>query len=350
MENGVASRKLKYWPAISEATVQCMEADPAIFVAGIGVDDFKGIFGTTRGAFERFGQSRVFDIPNCENAFAGITIGAAAVGKRPLVVHPRNDFMFLAMDQIFNLAAKWRYMFGDKGGVPVVTRAIVGRGWGQGATHSQSLQATFGHFPGLIVVTPASPGDAKGLLVSALQGSAPVIMLENRALYELEGDVPAEPVPVPFGKGRIAREGTDVTIVAASLMVHEAERAATLLLQHDVSAEVVDLRSIRPIDEEIIVTSIQKTHHLVVADTSWARYGVAAEVAAIAAEKAWGALKAPVRRVTPPDCPAPVSKPLEDAFHPNPVTIAQACLDVLRSDGALESGVADVQAAFLGPY
>src|SRR5690242_7559909 len=343
-------RTLKYWQAISEATVQCMDADPNIFVAGIGVDDFKGIFGTTRAAFERFGSSRVFDIPNCENAFAGITIGAAAVGKRPLVVHPRNDFMFLATDQLINLAAKWRYMFGNQSGVPVVTRAIVGRGWGQGATHSQSLQSMFGHFPGLVVLTPASPADAKGLLISALTGTAPVIILENRACYELEGEVSEEPEPIPFGKGRIVREGTDVTIVAASLMVHEAERAAAMLDDQGVSAEVVDLRSIRPLDEDIIVESISKTHHLVVADTSWSKYGVAAEVAAVAAEKAWGALHAPVRRVTPPDCPAPVSKPLEDAFHPNPMTIARACLDVLRSDGQLSSSVADVQARFFGPY
>src|ERR671939_1149469 len=202
--------RLKYWQAISEATVQCMESDPSIFVAGIGVDDFKGVFGTTRAAFERFGRSRVLDIPNCENAFAGITIGAAAVGKRPLVVHPRNDFMFLATDQLFNLAAKWRYMFGNKGSVPVVCRGIVGRGWGQGATHSQSLQATFGHFPGLHVATPASPADAKGLLVSALQGSAPVVLLENRALYEHVGEVPEDPVPIHFGQGRLVREGSDI--------------------------------------------------------------------------------------------------------------------------------------------
>src|ERR1700732_3211087 len=196
-------RRLSYGQAISEATVQCMEADPSIFVTGIGVDDFKGIFGTTAEAFRRFGPTRVFDIPNGENAMTGIAIGAAAAGKRPLVVHPRNDFMFLCMDQLFNLAAKWRYMFGNRSGVPVVFRGIVGRGWGQGATHSQSLQALFAHFPGLYVglpaspppspalcvPPPASPADAKGLLVSALQGSGPVVLLENRALYELEGDV-----------------------------------------------------------------------------------------------------------------------------------------------------------------
>lgn len=343
-------RRLKYWQAISEATVQCMEADPSIFVAGIGVDDFKGIFGTTRGAFERFGKTRVIDIPNCENAFAGITIGAAAVGKRPLVVHPRNDFMFLATDQIINLAAKWRYMFGNKSGVPIVMRGIVGRGWGQGATHSQSLQALFAHFPGLYVAVPASPADAKGLLVSALQGSTPVVLLENRALYEVEGEVAEEPTPIPFGKGRVVRVGSDVTIVGASLMAHEAARAADVLAEQGISAEVIDPRSIRPLDEEVILESVRKTGHLVVADTSWSTYGFSAEVAAVVAEKALGALKAPVRRVTPPDCPAPVSKPLEDAFHPSPTTIAQACLDVLRSEAAVDRGVADIQAAFVGPY
>ena len=194
-------RRLTYGQAISEATVQCMEADPSIFVAGIGVDDFKGIFGTTAEAYRRFGPARVFDIPNGENAMTGIAIGAAAVGKRPLVVHPRNDFMFLCMDQLFNLAAKWRYMFGNRGGVPVVFRGIVGRGWGQGATHSQSLQSVFAHFPGLYVGLPASPADAKGLLVSALQGSGPVVLLENRALYDLEGEVPEGLEAVPFGKG-----------------------------------------------------------------------------------------------------------------------------------------------------
>lgn len=343
-------RRLKYWQAISEATIQCMEADPNIFIAGISVNDHKGTFGTTREAYQRFGDERVIDIPNCENAFAGICIGAAAMGKRPLVVHPRNDFMFLATDQHINLAAKWRYMFGNKAGVPVVTRAIVGRGWGQGATHSQSLHALFGHFPGLYVATPTFPADAKGLLISALRGSTPVIILENRAVYELEEDVPEEPYEIPFGEGRIVREGTDVTIVGASLMAYEAARAADILAEQDISAEVIDPRSIRPLDESIILDSVRKTGHLVVVDTSWARYGFAAEVAAVVAEKAVGALRAPVRRVTPVDCPAPVSRPLEEAFHPNPAAIVQAALEILRNDGTLGRPVADVQAAFMGPY
>ena len=343
-------RRLKYWQAISEATVQCMELDPAILIAGIGVDDHKGIFGTTRDAFLKFGHARVFDIPNCENAMAGIAIGAAAVGKRPLIVHPRNDFMFLAMDQIFNLAAKWKYMYGAEKGVPVVFRGIVGRGWGQGATHSQSLQATFAHFPGLHVAAPASPADAKGLLVSALQGSTPVVLLENRALYELEGDVPEAPTPIPFGRGRIVREGRDITVVGASLMAYEATRAADMLAEQGISAEVIDPRSMRPLDETIILDSLRKTGRLVVADSSWAAYGFSAEVAAVAVEKGFAFLKAPVRRVTLPDCPAPVSKPLEKAFHPSPMTIVQACLDVLQSEASPTRKLGDVQERFTGPY
>ncbi len=343
-------RRLTYWQAISEAVVQCMDADPNIFVAGIGVDDFKGAFGTTKAAFERFGRARVFDIPNCENAFTGVAIGAAAMGKRPVVCHPRNDFTFLCMDQLVNLAAKWRYMFGHKGGVPIVLRAVVGRGWGQGATHSQSLQSIFAHFPGLVVVMPASAADAKGLVVSALRGDAPVVILENRALYDLEEEVPEEPYAIPFGRGRIIRAGTDITIVAASLMVYEATRAAAILAEHGVSAEVIDPRTIRPLDAEIILASLRKTGRLVIADTSWAFCGFAAEVAAVAAERGWSSLRAPVRRVTLPDCPAPVARPLEEAYHPSPTTIADACLDLVNGEPASHRRLADVQASFVGPY
>ena len=342
-------RRLKYHQAISEATVQCMERDPNVFVAGIGVKDPGGMFGTTEEAEARF-PDRVHDIPNCENAFAGITIGAAAVGKRPLVVHPRNDFMFLATDMLINLAAKWKYMYQNGTSVPVVTRGVVGRGWGPGATHSQSTHALFAHFPGLYVATPAFAADAKGLLVSALTGDVPVVILENRAVYEHEEEVPEELYSIPFGKARIVREGSDVTIVGASLMAYEAKRAADILSEQGISAEVIDPRSIRPLDEETILRSVRKTGHLVVADTSWATYGFAAEVAAIAAEKAFADLRAPVRRVTLPDGPAPVSKPLEDIFHPTPMSIAQACLDVLRGDVQVGRHVADVQAAFAGPY
>jgi pyruvate dehydrogenase E1 component beta subunit len=272
------------------------------------------------------------------------------VGKRPLIVHPRNDFMFLATDMLFNVAAKWRYMFGDKSGVPIVARTIVGRGWGQGATHSQSLHATFGHFPGLYVAVPAFPDDAKGLLLSALQGGNPVVIIEHRALYEHEGPVPEAPVPVPFGQARVVREGTDVTIVGCSLMAFEALRAAELLAQHGISAEVVDPRTVRPLDEQTILASLRKTVHLVVADTSWPTYGFAAEVAAVAAEQGFQWLKSSVRRVALPDCPAPVSRPLEEAFHPGPATIARACLEILQRGTAETGSAQDIQEAFAGPY
>ena len=343
-------RRLKFYQAINEAIVQCMQEDPSIFLAGIGIKDPGGFWDTTEEANIKF-PDRVFDIPNCENAFAGIVIGAAAMGKRPLVTHPRNDFMFLTTDMLINLAAKWKYMYQRDDPLPIVTRGAVGRGWGQGATHSQSLHALYGHFPGLYVATPAFARDAKGIMVSALRGSSPVVIIENRAAWGHEDDVPEELYETPIGKGRIVREGTDVTIVGASLMAYEAVRAAEILeREHGVSAEVVDPRWVRPLDEEIILSSIARTHHLVVTDTSWATYGFSAEVAAVAAEKGFADLNAPVKRVTLPDCPAPVSKPLEDAFHPSPHSIAQACLDVLRSDVQVATHLPHVQEAFAGPY
>lgn len=344
-------RTLTYWQAISEATVQCMEVDEKIFIAGEGVDDVKGTFGTTKEAFARFGPKRVIDVPNSENATAGIAIGAAAAGCRPLVVHTRADFMFLALDPLVNLAAKWRYMYGgDKGGVPVVTRGVVGRGWGQGATHSQSPHATFAHYAGLHVATPASPADAKGMLVQALTGDTPVVLIENRNLYPLTGEVPEEAIPIPFGVGRYARRGTDVTVVAASLMVYEAERAAEQLARRGISVEVVDVRSIQPLDEGIICESVAKTGRLVVADTSWARCGFSAEVAAVVAEQIPQALLSPVRRVTLPDSPAPVSRPLEEAFHPGAGSIVEACLQVCDEVRSDLPALADVAAGFIGPY
>ncbi|MEU0769541.1 alpha-ketoacid dehydrogenase subunit beta [Streptomyces albogriseolus] len=343
-------RTLTYWQAIAEATVQCMEADPAVVVVGQNVDDAKGSYGTTRAAYERFGAARVVDTPNSENAVAGICIGAADQGLRPLVVHTRADFMFLAMDALINLGSKWRYMYGDQGGVPVVMRGVVGRGWGQGATHSQSLHSVFGHFPGLYVAAPASPADAKGLLISALRADTPVVLMENRSLYATEGEVPEEPYTVPFGKGRVARPGADVTVVAASLMVHEALRAAELLAGQGVDVEVVDVRSVRPLDEDVICSSAARTGRVVIADTSWARYGFSAEVAAVIAEHVPHALRVPVRRVTPPDCPAPVSWPLEEAFHPGAQKIADACLELVGGDRSAVPALAGVDAGFIGPY
>jgi len=343
-------RTLKYSQALSEGLIQAMDADPNVFVMGIGVDYPSGIFGTTYEAFQKFGASRVFDTPACENALTGIAIGAATQGKRPLLVHARNDFMFLGFDQMLNLAAKWRYMFGGKSGVPIVIRGIIGKGWGQGATHSQSLQSVLAHFPGLCVVMPAFPQDAKGLMLGALQSSGPIVILEHRSLYDTTGPVAEAAEPTPIGKAAVVRPGKDVTIVATSWMAVEALHAAlTLASKEGIDAEVVDLRSIRPLDEQTVLASVHKTGRLVVADTSWRLFGVASEIAALAAESAFDSLKAPVRRVTLPDCPCPASHALEKAFYPSASTIADAVRDILgmqRNKGSQFHG----EDKFLGPY
>lgn len=342
-------RRLSYAQALSEGLVQAMEQDPNIFVTGIAVDYPSGIFGSTTEATRRFGPSRVFDAPAMENALTGIAIGAAAMGKRPVIVHPRNDFMFLALDQLINLAAKWKYMFGGTSQVPIVVRAVIGRGWGQGATHSQSLQSILAHFPGLCVVMPARARDAKGLLLSALRHDAPVVVLEHRSLYDVEDDVPEEPIPTPIGEAMVWRSGKDLTVVATSFLVGEALVAADALAKEGVDIEVVDPRSIRPLDERTILDSVRKTGRLLVADTSWEFCGFAAEVAALAAEKAFPSLRSAIRRIALPACPAPVSQPLEAAFYPRATAIAKAILATLGIDSA-SFGHIDPHDSFKGPY
>lgn len=343
-------RQLTYAQALSEGLCQAMEADPSIFVTGIAVDYPSGIFGSTSEAAKRFGPKRVFDAPAMENALTGIAIGAAAMGKRPVIVHPRNDFMFLSFDNLINMAAKWRYMFAGRAGtVPIVVRGVIGKGWGQGATHSQSLQAPLAHFPGLTVVMPAFPSDAKGLTIAALQHDGPVIILEHRALYSTTGAVSESFEPMPMGKAVCVREGSDITIVATSFMAYEAVHAAEELARHDIDADVINLHTIRPLDEDTILQSVKKTGHLIVADTSWELCGVSSEIAALAAEKAWTYLKGRVVRISLPNCPAPVSAKLEEAFYPKASTIARAALTVL---GASPDRLGDLTRVdnFKGPY
>ena len=343
-------RNLKYKEALSEGIVQAMEHDSSIFITGHAVDYPSGIFGSTTEAAKRFGPDRVFESPSMENALTGIAIGAAAMGKRPMIVHPRADFMFLAFDQLINLAAKWKYMYGGKAGtVPIVVRAIIGKGWGQGATHSQSLQAPLAHFPGLTVAMPAFPGDAKGIMLAALQGDGPIVILEHRSLYETEGEVPEEMEPTPIGKASVVREGKDITIVATSFMAYEAVHAANELAKAGINVEVVDPRFIRPLDEETILSSVRKTGRLLVADTSWEAYGFASEVAALAAEKAFNALKAPVRRIALANTPAPASHILEQAFYPRASTLAEAVTSMLDATSAVGDGI-DREDTFKGPY
>lgn len=326
-----------------------MERDESIFVTGIAADYKSGLFGSTTEVIERFGPARIFDAPSMENAMAGIAIGAAAVGKRPVIIHPRVDFMFLALDQIINLASKWRYMYGgNAGSVPLLIRAVVGRGWGQGATHSQSIQSLLAHFPGLQVIMPACPRDAKGMIMAALTGHQPVMCLEHRLLFNISEPVPEEPYETDIGSIRVVERGRDVTVVATSYMVVEAQAAVDAVKERGISVDLLDLRSIRPLDSKTILQSVQKTGRLVVIDTSWTTCGVTAEVAAVVAENAWSALKGPVIRLGNADCPAPVSASLERAFYPTSTAIANSILTLAGLDGSVE-GV-DVASDFRGPY
>jgi len=315
---------MTYSLAINEALHQAMEADPAVFLIGQGVKSPWYVGNTAQGLLDRFGPARVIDTPVSENAVTGAAVGAAVAGMRPIVVHPRMDFMFYAFDPIVNEAANWHYMSGGCSSVPVVFWGIINRGGEQAAQHSQALHGMFAHVPGLKVVMPATPYDAKGLMLAAIRDPNPVVFVDDRWLYGQEGPVPEEPYEVEIGRGRLVRGGKDVTLVASSRMVHEAERAALLLEGEGIGAEVIDLRTIKPLDIDLILSSLDKTGRLVVVDGGWRTCGLAAEVAALAAERGFGSLKAPVVRVTLPDCPAPASAALEKVYYRTAADICRA--------------------------
>jgi pyruvate dehydrogenase E1 component beta subunit len=325
----VAKRRLKFTQAVREAIDLCMAKDPAVYLMGLGVPDPKGIFGSTLGLQQKYGAGRVLDMPTSENGMTVVGLGSALVGMRPIFTHQRIDFALLAIDQIVNQAAKWHYMFGGQTSVPMVIRLIVGRGWGQGPQHSQSLQAWFAHVPGLKVVMPSSPLDAKGLLIASIEDDNPVIFIEHRWLHSLSGDVPEGIYRLPLGKAKLIREGRDVTIVAVSYMSIEALRAADMLAKEDITAEIVDLRTLSPLDDGLILRSVRKTGRLIVADTGWKSFGTSAEVVARVAEEALGQLKSPPLRVTLPDFPAPTAPALANQYYPLPLHLVAAAKKVL---------------------
>lgn len=324
------NRKLSYSLAINEAFHQLMERDDSVMLIGQGVKSPWYVGNTAKGLIARFGERRVVDTPVSENAMTGAAVGAALAGMRSIVVHPRMDFMLYAIDPIINEAANWHYMTGGKLSVPTVIWGVINRGGEQGAQHSQALHAMFAHVPGLKVVMPATPYDAKGLMISAVQDNNPVVFIDDRWLYNLEEIVPEEFYSVPIGKGAIRREGTDVTIVAISYMVQEALKASTVLEKKNISVEVIDPRTIKPMDMELIFESVKKTGRVVIADGGWKTCGVAAEVSASISEEILPYLKAPVKRVTLPDIPAPASRTLEKAYYPDVNNIVDAVNAVLR--------------------
>lgn len=263
---------------------------------------------------KEFGRDRVIDSPVSENATTGLAVGAALAGMRPIVFHPRIDFMLLAVDPIVNQAANWSYMFAGKVKVPLVIRAVINRGGEQGAQHAQALQSMFMHVPGLKVVMPATAYDAKGLLIAAVNDGNPVVYLDERWLYAESDDVPEEMYSVPIGSAAVRRRGRDVTIVATSFMVKESVAAAEVLSREGIDCEVIDLRSIKPWDRDTILHSVARTKRLVIADAAWHTCGVAAEIAATIGAEAFGLLQQPILRVTLPDAPAPSSEALESFY------------------------------------
>lgn len=308
-------REITYAAAIREAFDIALNKDPKVFLIGEGIPDPKGAFGTTTGLQEKYGRNRVMDMPVSENGITGVVIGAALGGMRPVLTHMRIDFSLLSMDQIANTAAKWFFMFGGKKSVPLVIRMIIGRGWGQGPQHSQSLQALFAHIPGLKVVMPATPYDAKGLLLRAIFDNNPVIYIEHRWLHTISGHVPKGYYEVPIGKNEVIQKGKDVTIVATSYMVIEAAKAAQILKRAGVSAEIINLRSLKPFDSKTVLTSVKKTGRILVADTGVKSFGTAAEVIATVSESGIKC-KAPPQRVTLPDCSTPTSWKLAENYYP----------------------------------
>jgi pyruvate dehydrogenase E1 component beta subunit len=327
------ARKITYQQAINEALDQEMSRDQNVIVMGEDVaggegspgeqDAWGGVLGVTRGLYHKH-PGRVIDTPISESGYVGAAIGAACVGMRPVAELMFVDFLGVCFDQIFNQAAKFRYMFGGKSETPVVIRAMYGAGFRAAAQHSQCLYNIFTHIPGLKVVVPSNPYDAKGLLIQSIRDNDPVIFLEHKALYTMEGEVPEESYAIPFGEAAVVREGHDVTIVAIGRMVQKAQEAAAELQKQGIHCEIIDPRTTSPLDTDTILESVEKTGRLVVVDESHPRCSMASDIAGLAAERVFGSLKAPIRQVTGFHSPVPFSDTLEELYIPSAAKIIAA--------------------------
>jgi pyruvate/2-oxoglutarate/acetoin dehydrogenase E1 component len=327
------AREITYQTAINEALAQEMERDPTVVVFGEDVaggmeapgedDAWGGVLGVTKGLYHKY-PGRVLDTPISESAYVGAAAGAAASGLRPVAELMFVDFMGVCLDQIYNQAAKFRYMFGGKAKTPMVIRTMWGAGIRAASQHSQALYPIFTHIPGLKVALPATPYDAKGLLIAAIRDDDPVIFFEHKVLYDTKGDVPEEPYALPFGEANIVREGSDVTVVALGRMVSFAQEAAEALEDDGIDCEIIDPRTTSPLDEDTILESVENTGRLVVVDEASPRCGMASDIAARVAQDAFADLKAPPRMVTAPHTPVPFSPVLEDAYVPTVESITAA--------------------------
>jgi pyruvate/2-oxoglutarate/acetoin dehydrogenase E1 component len=326
--------KKSYRQAINEALAQEMRRDPTVIVMGEdnagglgaeGEDDaWGGVLGVTKGLMPEFGRERVLDTPITESAFVGAAAGAAATGLRPVAELMFVDFMGVCFDQIFNQAGKFRYMFGGKATTPLVVRTMYGAGFRAASQHSQCLYPIFTHVPGLKVVIPSSPYEAKGLLIQSIRDDDPVIFFENKVMYDDEEEVPDEPYTIPFGEANLTREGDDVTIVAIGRMVGLANQVADKLGKDGISCTVLDPRTTSPLDSDTILECAEETGRIVVVDEASPRCNMATDISALIAEQAFGALKAPIKMVTPPHTPVPFAPELEDLYIPSPERIEAA--------------------------
>jgi len=325
-------REITFAQAINEATHQAMQEDSSIICFGLGVTDPGGIFGTTLGLEKAFGSERVFDMPTSENAMTGVAAGAAIAGLKPVMTHQRLDFFLLAMDQLVNSAAKWHYMFGGQFNVPLTIRLVIGRGWGQGPTHSQNLQAWFSHIPGLKVVMPTTPSDAKGLLLASIADPNPVIFLEHRWLHNISEHVPENSLKIELGKARVARKGDQITIVSSGFLVLESIKAADYLRDHGISCEVIDLRSLNPIDWTTIFESVEKTGRILAIDSASITGSIAGEIVARVSSDKFSFLKSQPGRIAQPDIPEPTSFGLTQNFHIRSKEIIMKVMEMLNTD------------------
>lgn len=345
--------RITYCEAINQALQQEMERDRTVFVYGISVTSHSRVFGTTANLVEQFGPQRCFETPLCEETMVGFGLGAAIKGLRPVHVHIRIDFLVLAMNQLLNMVSNYNYATGGKIKIPLVIRAIVGRGWGQGSQHSKSLHSYFAHIPGLKVVLPSTPYDAKGLLISAIRDNNPVVFIEHRWLYWAKANVPEKPYTVPIGEGNILRRGKDITIVATSWMNVEALKAAEILKRKaGVDVEIVDPRTIAPLDDNLIIESVKKTGHCIIADNDWVHCGFSAEVAARVAEKCFGHLKSPVKRIGWAHTPCPTVRILENKFYSNAediIRLVESALQLPPTDLSGEEFYSH-EKHFMGPF
>jgi len=323
---------MKFYNAIKDGTIQAMKKYEKSYLIGLGVPDPKGIFGTTINLKKKFGSKRVFDMPTSENGMTGVIIGSAIAGMRPIITHQRVEFSLLAIEQIINQAAKWNYMTDGKSSLPIVIRLIVGKGWGQGPQHSQSLETLFAHIPGLKVVAPSRPDDAKGLMISSIADNNPVIFFEHRWLHNIEGMVQNKYYETPIGKGRYLKKGKDISLISFSYASLETLQAAKLLSQFNIDAEVIDLRSLRPLDKNIIINSVRKNKRVLVIDNGWKHFSISSEIITLIAENCLNYLKNAPSRLGIEDVPIPSSRSIAKYCYPTSLQIVHKVLKIFKKN------------------